>query len=111
MAKKQKRTPLMVILFLCYGAMMVFLLFERSPAETAGMSYWEQIQRNCSFVPWRTVGNYWDILTRPEYYLSKWDAALYRYRAVTAVINIGGNIAMFVPFGAFLPPEPPEITL
>lgn len=109
MAKKQKRTPMMAILFLCYGAMMVFLLFERSPAATEGLSYWEQIQSNCSFVPWHTVGNYWDILTRPEYYLAKWDAARYRYQVVIALINLGGNIAMFVPFGAFLPSLWPKL--
>jgi glycopeptide antibiotics resistance protein len=102
-AKKKQRSPWMAVLFLCYGALMVYLLFERSHGLSAGMTYWEQVQANCNFTPWHTVGNYWDILTRPEYYLAKWDAGVYRYRAVTALINIAGNIVMFVPLGAFLP--------
>ena len=103
MAKKKHRSPVTTILFLFYSALMVYLLFERSPAATGDLPYWEQIQKNCNFTPWHTVGNYWDILTRPDYYLGKWEASLYRYRAVTAFINIAGNIVMFVPFGAFLP--------
>lgn len=103
MAKKKKRTLGMAILFLCYSAGMVYLLFERIPTPTGELTYWEQIQKNCNFTPWYTVGNYWDILTRPEYYLTKWEASRYRYIAVTAFINIAGNVALFVPFGAFLP--------
>ena len=103
MAQKKQHRPITAILFLCYGALMVYLLFERSPGSAEGVSYWEQIRANCNFTPWHTVGNYWDILTRPTYYLAKWDAALYRYRALTALINIAGNIAMFVPLGAFMP--------
>ena len=93
----------MAILFLCYSAAMIFLLFERNPATTENLTYWEQIQKNYSLTPWKTVGNYWDILTRPEYYLAKWEASLYRYRAITAFINIAGNVVLFMPFGAFLP--------
>lgn len=103
MAKKKRRSAWMAILFLCYCAMMAYLLFERSHGLPEGVTYWEQVRANCNFTPWHTVGNYWDILTRPEHYLAKWDAAVYRYRAVTALINIAGNIAMFVPLGAFLP--------
>ena len=103
MAKKKQRSPMTTVLFLFYSGLMVYLLFERSLSATEGLTYWEQIQKNYNFTPWHTVGNYWDILTRPDYYLSKWEASLYRYRAVTAFINIAGNIAMFVPLGAFLP--------
>lgn len=99
----------MAVLFLCYCGGMVYLLFERNPALTGELTYWEQIQKNCNFIPWHTVGNYWDILTRPAYYLAKWEASLYRYRAVTAFINIAGNVAMFVPFGGFLPAIWPKL--
>lgn len=104
MKKGNVRNPVTAILFLCYGAFMIYLLFDRNPAMQEGLSYWEQVRSNCNFVPWHTVGNYWDVLTRPEYYINKWEAAsIYRYQATVASINILGNIALFVPFGAFLP--------
>ena len=111
MAKKEnQRTPLAALLFLGYCALMVYLLFIRDRAAIDGLPYWEQIERNCNFAPWHTVGNYWDVLTRPEYYVQKWEgAAIYRYNAKVALINILGNIAMFVPFGAFLPAMWPKL--
>ena len=105
MAKKeQRRDPVAAVLFLCYGALMLYLLFIRGRGASEGLPYWEQIQKNCNFIPWHTVGNYWDVLTRPEYYMEKWGAAsIYRYQARFAWVNILGNVAMFVPLGAFLP--------
>lgn len=102
MKKGNTRNPVTAILFLCYGAFMIYLLFDRNPATPE--SYLEQIRNNCNFIPWHTVGNYWDVLTRPEYYIGKWgSAAVYRYQATVAAINILGNIVLFVPLGVFLP--------
>lgn len=99
----KKRNPVTAILFLCYGAFLVFLLFDRNPT-ISDLPYWEQIRSRCNFVPWQTVGNYWDVLTRPEYYMEKWGTvSVYRYQAAVAAINILGNIVMFVPLGVFLP--------
>ena len=111
MAKKEnRRNPWEALLFLAYAGIMLYFLFFRTRAVTEGISYWEQIQQNCNLIPWRTVGNYWDVLTRPDYYIAKWEAAsIYRYRAAAAVINILGNIAMFVPFGVFLPAMWPKL--
>ena len=104
MKKKRERNPVAATAFLCYCALMVYLLFIRNRAVTEGLPYWEQIENNCNFIPWHTVGNYWDVLTRPDYYIQKWEAAsIYRYRAQVAVVNILGNVAMFVPYGVFLP--------
>lgn len=104
MGKGHNRNSFLALLFLGYCGLMIYLLFVRTRAVTEGLTYWEQIARNCNFIPWRTVGNYWDILTRPEYYIQKWEAAsVYRYQASVALINIFGNVAMFVPLGAFLP--------
>lgn len=108
--KENPRTPVAALLFLCYCALMVYLLFIRDRAAIEGLSYWEQIERNCSFTPWHTVGNYWDVLTRPDYYMEKWEAAaIYRYNAKVALVNILGNIAMFIPFGTFLPMMWPKL--
>lgn len=92
------------MLFLAYGALMVYLLFFRDRTATEGLPYWEQVKSNYNLTIWRTVGNYLDILIRREYYIAKWEAAaIYRAQAQAAVINLAGNVVMFVPFGAFLP--------
>ncbi len=104
MKKEKRRNPSMALLFLCYGALMIYLLFFLDRAVNEGLPYWQQVQQNCNFTPWHTVGNYWDVLTRSEYYIQKWEAAsVYYYRASVALVNILGNIAMFVPLGIFLP--------
>ena len=104
MSKAKGRSPFASIVFLIYAGLMLALLFDRSVGVAEGVPYWEQIRRNCNFVPWQTVGNYWDILTRPEYYMEKFgDAGYYRYQVVAALANILGNVVLFVPFGVFLP--------
>ena len=104
MKKQKSREPVAALLFLGYCALMIYLLLFMDRAATEGLSYWEQVQNNCNFIPGRTVGNYWDVLTRPDYYMKKWEtASVYYYQASIALVNILGNIAMFVPFGVFLP--------
>ena len=105
MAKKEnKRNPWYALLFLGYAGIMLYFLFFRTRTFTEGLGYWEQIWENCNLIPWKTVGNYWDVLVRPEYYTAKFGSAgAYRFQAAAALINILGNIAMFVPYGAFLP--------
>ena len=98
------RQPMAAILFLCYGALMTYLLFDRNPGTSNGLSYWEQVWINCNFEPWHTVGNYWDVLIRPDYYLQKWGSTSeYHYQVAVALINIVGNVVMFIPLGTFLP--------
>ena len=110
MKKQKSRDPIAALLFLCYAALMIYLLFFMDRAATEGLSYWEQVQNNCNFIPWRTVGNYWDVLIRPDYYIQKWESAsAYYYRASIAIVNILGNVAMFVPLGVFLPAMWPRL--
>lgn len=102
--KEKRRNPWKALLFLGYAGIMLYFLFFRTRAVTEGLTYWEQIERNCNWTPWHTVGNYWDILVRPEHYIAKWESeSTYYYQVAVAVINILGNIVMFVPYGAFLP--------
>lgn len=90
-------------LFLLYGALMLWLLFDRS-GNVDGVPYWDQVQGNMNLEPFRTVGNYWHILTHREYYVEKWEAAsIYAYHARFAFINLAGNVVMFVPLGYFIP--------
>ena len=104
MKKQKSREPVAALLFLCYAALMVYLLFVLDRVATEELPYWEQVQKNCNLIPWRTVGNYWDVLTRPDYYIQKWETeSLYYYHASVAIVNILGNVAMFIPLGMFLP--------
>ena len=92
------------LLFVGYGILMLYLLFVRGRSAAEGIPYWQQVADNYSIVPFRTISNYWDILARPEYYLQKWEAgAIYTQQAKFAVVNLVGNIVMFVPLGVFLP--------
>ena len=104
--KKQHRNNRVVrrILFVCYGAVMLYLLVVRGRGPVGALSYWEQVANNYNLTPFHTISNYWDILTRPEYYLEKFGAgSIYRTQARIAVVNLLGNIVMFVPLGFFLP--------
>ena len=99
-----RKNPVTAMLFLAYAALMLYLLFIRNRTDMANMPYWEQVKSNYNLDFLRTIGNYWDVLTRPEYYVEKWGGySVYRYHARAATVNLLGNIAMFVPFGAFLP--------
>lgn len=78
-------------LFAAYCALMLWLLFDR-PGIVSGIPYWDQVAARLNLVPFRTLHLFGSLLdsARPEY-----------VRA--AVINLGGNIVMFIPLGFFLP--------
>ncbi len=104
MKKTYRRNPWAASAFLCYCALMVYLLFVRNRTVPEGFSYWEQVMNNYNITFFHTIGNYWDVLTRPEYYAEKWGSmSVYLYHARFGAVNILGNIAMFVPLGIFLP--------
>ena len=94
------------VLFGLYCALMLWLLFFQSARipDYHIASYWQQVKSNLNLVPFHTVGNYLHILTHRAYYLEKWGfASMYTYQARQAVINLGGNIGMFLPLGFLLP--------
>ena len=104
--KNQQRTHDTVkrLLLVCYGAMMLYLLFVRGRSIESELPYWQRIAINYNLVPFSTVWKYWDILARPEYYLEKFVAyAIYKAQAEAAIVNLVGNVVMFIPLGYFLP--------
>ena len=103
MKKSKRRNPWLALLFMVYTALMLYLLFVRNRSGIDGLSYWEQVLSNYNLTPFRTVGSFWDVLSRSEHYLQKWGAEVYQQQARFAVVNLVGNVAMFIPFGAFLP--------
>ena len=78
-------------LFMTYCALMLWLLFDR-PGYMEGIPYWEQMAGQLNLVPFRTLRLFTGLLdsARPEH-----------VRA--AVINLGGNVIMFIPLGFLLP--------
>lgn len=88
MAKHRK---LHIWLFALYSAVMLWLLFHRE-SGTEGMEYWQQVSMNMNLMPFQTIGRYVRLLDSSRDYLVR-----------LAVINLFGNVIMFIPLGFFLP--------
>lgn len=83
--------------FAAYCALMLWLLFHR-PGYTEGIPYWDQVANRLNLVPFRTLRLFAGLL----------DSGV-RAHIRIAVINLGGNILMFVPLGFFLPRVFPKL--
>lgn len=79
-------------LFLLYCAAMLWLLFVRSPLNSAG-AYWDCVRHNINLTPLHTITHFCDLLSYKD------NAFLIRL----AVVNLVGNVAVFIPLGFFLP--------
>ena len=96
----------MQIAFILYAALMIWLLFFQSDRipDYGATDYWQQVNSGWNLKPFQTVRSFLDILLRKDYYLEKFGfASVYAYQARHAVINLGGNVGMFIPLGFFLP--------
>ena len=82
---------------MAYCAVMLWLLFDRPAAEGP---YWEQIRESLNLVPLRTLRLFAGLLDdhRPQ---------LVR----AAVVNLAGNVVMFLPPGLLLPAVRRKTTL
>ena len=78
-------------LFLGYGAIMLWLLFDR-PGYDPAAPYWDQVTAQLNLIPFRTLRLFADLLNSGV-----------RSHITIAVINLGGNIFLFIPIGYFLP--------
>ena len=86
-----KRKRLGAALFGLYSAVMLWLLFDR-PGASEGVPYWEQVSANLNLVPFRTLRLFGSLLTDHRPHLVQ-----------AAVINLFGNVVMFIPLGLLLP--------
>ena len=84
-----RHRKLNIILFCIYSGFMLYLLFNRS-GGIEGMDYWKQIRMNLNLEPFHTVRLFVNLLRRPTYHFA-------------AIINLAGNVVMFIPLGFFLP--------
>ena len=98
MSKQKKKkstdsTPFLRFLFVVYAGVLLWLLFDRPIAQDPVSDYAEIMRGNMNLIPFHTIGNYWKVVTR-------WDfTPLFRH----CVINLGGNVFLFIPIGYFLP--------
>lgn len=88
-----KSTPLLRFLFVVYAAILLWLLFDRTSGWGSDIAYAEQLRGNMNLIPFHTICNYWKVVKRMEY------TSLFYH----CVINLGGNIFLFIPIGYFLP--------
>ena len=100
MSKKRKKkrkvadsTPLLRFLFVIYAAFLLWLLFDRSVSWDPEYDYAELMRSNMNLIPFQTIENYWKVVCRWEFTPLFWHC----------VINLGGNIFLFIPIGYFLP--------
>ena len=85
-------------LFMAYGALMLWLLFDR-PGFMPGIPYWDQVAQQLNLVPFRTLRLFAHLL----------DSGV-RAHIRMAVINLGGNVIMFIPLGLLLPKVFPKLS-
>ena len=86
---KDNRRKLHIALFAAYAALMLWLLLHRS-GYVNGIPYLQQMKAN--LIPFRTMRLFFRLLSH------------HRPRLVrAAVINLAGNVVMFIPLGIFLP--------
>lgn len=91
--KKPKKNDLAKIAFVVYAAAMFWLLFgQRVGWDTSG-GYVQQIQQNVNRIPLHTIRLYLSLLKQTE------SPYLLRH----AIVNLVGNVVMFIPLGYFLP--------
>lgn len=89
-----KRTMRAVhVLFAVYVLVMLYLLFRPNRnGYDFSYGYWELFRSNYNFKPFATIKAYAYVLAN--------DVEAYRH---AAVVNLFGNIGLFIPLGIFLP--------
>ena len=90
---KVNTQPFWRFLFLVYCAVMLWLLFGRSPERIAGLTYTQQLAQNTNLTPLFTIRNYLHVILHRSN-----DAIL-----VHCIINLAGNVVLFIPAGCLLP--------
>ena len=95
MKKKQypASTPFWRFLFVVYVAVLLWLLFDRTPGWGNTGTYAELLRGNMNLVPFHTIRNYCIVVKRMDF------SPIFYH----CVINLGGNIFLFIPIGYFLP--------
>lgn len=78
--------------FICYCAVMLWLLFIRFRSVTV-TDYWAQVAARVNLIPFSSIGSMLNTLREYPRLDVLW----------VVIYNLGGNIVMLVPLGFFLP--------
>lgn len=81
------------LLFLAYGIWMLWLLYGQRLGFVHPEHFGEYLAENVNLKPFYTIRNYWYVAFRTG------DRDLLQH----IVINLAGNVVMFIPLGFFLP--------
>lgn len=90
---KNKRTLIAGAAFLVYGLLMIYLLFGQRMGQLPVGTYWERIRASVNLKPLDTLWRFCWVLSNST------DPAALQH----AVVNLVGNVVMFVPLGYLTP--------
>lgn len=89
--KKKGIVPKLCFTF--YAALMLWLLFGQRLPFLSFDGYTERLSQNINTIPFFTINNYITLISKaPNIRLVK-----------HAIVNLAGNVVMFIPLGFFLP--------
>ncbi len=90
---KLKKHIIINVLFYIYVVIMLWLLLGQRLVALTIYNYSEQVKNNINLIPFITIERYLTLIKyAPNLYLAK-----------HAIINLLGNIVMFIPLGFLLP--------
>ena len=92
---KTKHHAFWLVLFIVYSGVMLWLLFDRPTGWAEGTPYAQLLAQNINMLPLLTIRNYWNVVQAGP------DANPEMFRH--CMINLAGNLALFVPAGILLP--------
>lgn len=79
--------------FTLYIMLMLWLLFGQRMGREPFGSYWEVVNSNINLIPFKTV----------KLFLKAIQGSFSDYAVYHSIINLAGNIIMFIPLGFFVP--------
>ena len=91
--KKKRTNSFLWFVFILYCAVMLWLLFDRPSAMAEGLSYRQLLRQNMNLQPFFTIGNYLYVIIHRSN-----DRVL-----VHCIVNLLGNVLLFIPAGLWLP--------
>lgn len=80
-------------LFVVYCLLMVWLLFGQRLGQTSIGGYWQQVENHLVYMPFETIRRFLWVLRYSD------QPGMVRH----AVVNLVGNVIMFVPLGFLVP--------